>query len=239
MALMRDPLTGAVILPGRTTRTYLDTVVPGTNAVASFWTVVAGTLSVQSGWSGTSTGRMTLTTGATSGNAAAIKGNAPFNVITPGNFLALGMRLECFSLDTDNVVDIEFGFQGNVGGKGGCELIHLNGATQAIVRTKDAAAVATDLAVNYTYLGVSGAGRSRRNLTFWLFPYGYAGAGAAVGSTPTPYAYLLEDDQVVVEAALPNFDRTQTTVPIFAVTTREAVAHSMSWVQTSLIVNQN
>lgn len=231
MSIMRDN-TGKIILPGRVTREWVDAVTPGATAPATFLTAAAGTYSTPSGWSGSSDGRAKILTGAVSGNAGAIKGAAPFNVIAPGNFNALVLTLESLAASDDTGADFEFGFQGN-GSVGGASFIHLNGATTGVIRTRSSSGTITDFPTNVPLFGDFGAGRSRRTLSFMLFPRGYVGDNR-------PFAYLVQEDQVLAEADLSGaFDSTLAVCPIFQIVTRTSAARSMSWAQVRLQINQN
>jgi len=219
---MRDN-AGAIIYPARVKREWIDNATPGTSAPGSAFSVAAGTYSTPSGWSGTSNqGRASLTTGSVSGNAAAIKGNAPLNVINTANFNALSLTLESLNIDADTGADFEMGFQG-IGSLGGASLMHLNGAATAVIRVRNAAGAITDFPTNFTIFQASGGGRSRRNVTFLLLPRGYMGDNRA-------FVYILEDDQTMAEVDISSvYTTAQNVVPIFQTVTRTAAARIMSW----------
>jgi hypothetical protein len=228
---MRDN-TGAVVYPARVKREWTDNATPGSSAPGSWLAVAAGTYGTPSGWSGTSQGRATLTSGAVSGNAAAIKAAAPLNVINTANFNALVLTIESLNIDADTGADYEMGFQG-IGSLGGASLMHLNGATTAVVRVRDGSGTITDFPTNYTIFQGSGGGRSRRNVTFALLPRGYVGDNRA-------FAYILEDDQTMAEVDISSVYTTgQNVVPIFQTITRTAAARIMSWANVRMQIWHN
>lgn len=231
--LLRDADGRNFRLPGRVTRTLTDPCMTG--ALASWQTKAAGTTTFESFGGASVMGRNKLATGEVSGNAAAVKTASPLNSIKPANFLALMLTLEGFTTDADTGMDLTVGFHPESGTKGGCELIHLNGNTKAKIRAYNESGETTDDEINWRFFAESGGGRKRRNLSFLLLPRGYGGLYT------TPWAYVLEDDQVVAGLDLSgtHFDKTLLTVGIWQITTREAKAHTMYWSQVSLTLNHN
>lgn len=234
--LMRDNL-GNIVLPGRVTRTLTDPLMPG-GALPSWQSAVVGTASFQSFLGSASLGTATVTSSGSINAPAAVKLTGNLTMLMPAQFQAMAITLDGLSCDADTGMDIEIGFQG-VSSKGGCSMLHLNGATTAVLRTFSAdGTVTTNYPTNYAFFQPSGGGRSRRNLTFLLLPYGYSGGDDVATGRPT--VALLEDDQVVAAVDISaTFVATSTVSPIWQVIAREAVAHSISWRQSTLMFNHN
>ena len=232
MTLFRDH-SGDLILPGRVTRAITDPVMSIPAALPYWQTAAAGTMTYGTFTGANSIGWAKNTSGPVSGNAAAIKAVSPLNAIQPNNFTHLRLDLESLVFDADTGMDFEMGFQGN-SNKGGCSILHLNGASNAIVRVKDASSVITDYAISYNVFQGSGGGRKRRNLTLILIPNGFPG-----GPRQTS-AFVFEDDAEIAAVPLTSgADMTWATCPLWQVVTREAAAHSVQWGQARLTIGHN
>lgn len=224
MALMRDN-AGSIVWPGRVRRRFLiEEPLPGTTVLTntSLITVAAGTYSTPSNLSGASLPLGTVTSAATASSAAAIKGTGvAFGNLNPALYAAMVLTIEGFKANADTGQDVELGFQGISGG--GASFLHLNGATNGIIRTKNASNVATDTAVNTAFYQGSGGGSARRNMSFFLLPNGYAG-------DPRVQAGLLEDDQEVTIVDLSTlYDFTHGVLPIVQTVARTAAAAAFSY----------
>jgi hypothetical protein len=239
--LIRDPVTGGIILPGRCVRSYVDPMLKGGGIDTAAWQIIAGTQTQPVDMTTTRfMARTTVATAASNGSAAAVRAAtaAAFAKITPDNVEALELTLEGLSSDADSGYDFEMGFNGSTTNTGGAYYRHANGSTTAVIRSYDASTSVTDTATNHQFEYANGGGSKRRNLTFLLLPHGYAGQTGA-SSSFVPMAFVLEDDQVQVAVTLPNLSLSSSVWPQFAVTTRTASARNLIWAQTKLRIAHN
>lgn len=225
-----EPQTGNLRLPGRVTRTLIDTQAASPGALPSWWQLAGGTLGSVS-WSATNNappGSFQATTPATSAFLSGIKGNAPFNVVAPYRLTALGLTVEGLAYDADSGFGTSIGFFATGSSKGGAWLSHDAGTTAAYVATNDATGTKHTYPVQYQFFTNTGsAGQKRRNLTvLWFIHDGWF--------------YVLEDDQVIAAVDISDsVDVSDTVYPALFISSTGATQHFVQWSQTKLIVNHN